>query len=432
MEKLLEMARKRDREDELSRFREKFCIPSHDDGSEQHYFCGHSLGLQAKSVPAAIGEDLAAWRNLAVRGHFEGEQPWMEQSEQLSSSLADLFGAQADEIAVMNTLTVNLHLMMVSFFRPEGARRKILIERHAFPSDRYAVESQLRFHGLDPAECLLEMAPREGGPLIDEGEIEEYFQANGDEIALVLWPGVQYVSGQAFNLRRVAGAARRAGALIGFDLAHYAGNLPLSLHDSGCDFAAWCHYKYLNAGPGAVGGCFIHRRHHGRGDLPRFHGWWGNDAQSRFRMERGFDPAAGAGAWQLSNPPVLAMSPLRASLEIFHEAGMERLRRKSVVMTEFITGGIQEYFSEWLEIITPADPVRRGSQLSIRLRSGRDAGRRLFEHLESNGVLTDWREPDVIRVAPAPLYNSFGDCYAFLKQLSAWPELKGIATRRSA
>ena len=425
MDRLLESARSRDRDDELRGFRDRFCIPSHHDGSEQHYFCGHSLGLQAKTVPAAIGEDLDAWQKLAVRGHFEGELPWMEQSEQLSRSLAELFGARADEIAVMNTLTVNLHLLMVSFFQPAGKRRKILIERHAFPSDRYAVESQLRFHGLDPAECLQELAPRDGGPLIDESEIEEYLRANGDEIALVLWPGVQYVSGQAFDLARVTGAARRAGARIGFDLAHYAGNLPLALHASDCDFAAWCHYKYLNAGPGAVGGCFIHRRHHGRDALPRFHGWWGNDANSRFRMEHGFDPAAGAGAWQLSNPPVLAMSPLRASLKIFHEAGMERLREKSVAMTDFIAGGIQEHFHERLEIITPADPARRGCQLSIRVRSGRDDGRDLFENLERNGVLTDWREPDVIRVAPAPLYNSFGDCYALLKQLSVWMEAEG-------
>jgi kynureninase len=425
MKKLLETARKLDREDELGPFRSKFYIPPHHDGTDQVYFCGHSLGLQAKSVESAVGEDLHAWRELAVRGHFEGKLPWIDYNDRLCQPLAQLVGASPAEIVVMNTLTVNLHLLMISFFRPQGRRRKILIEKHAFPSDRYAVESQLRFHGLDPADALVELEQQDGQQLIEESALESFLAANGDEIALVLWPGVQYISGQAFDLERVATAVRRAGAVAGFDLAHYIGNLPLSLHESGCDFAAWCHYKYLNAGPGAVGGCFVHKRNHGRGDLPRFHGWWGNDRESRFRMEHNFAPAAGADAWQLSNPPVLAMAPLRVSLDIFHQAGAQRLRRKSRALTAWLEDGIRNHLDGLLEIITPADPARRGCQLSMRVRSGRENGRQLFRYLEDHGVITDWREPDVIRVAPVPLYNRFEDCYELLRQMSAWADPTG-------
>ena len=425
MEKLLETAKKLDREDELSRFRSNFYIPPHHDGSDQIYFCGHSLGLQAKAVESALGEDLQAWRELAVRGHFEGKHPWLDYNDRLCQPLAELVGASPPEIVVMNTLTVNLHLLMISFFRPQGKRRKILIEKHAFPSDRYAVVSQLRFHGLDPVDALVEFEQQAGEQVIEESALETFLEANGDEIALVLWPGVQYISGQAFDLERVAVAARRAGAVAGFDLAHYIGNLPLSLHESGCDFAAWCHYKYLNAGPGAVAGCFIHQRHHGRNDLPRFHGWWGNDRGSRFRMEHGFAPAAGADAWQLSNPPVLAMAPLRVSLDIFHQAGAERLRRKSRALTAYLEDGIRNHLDELLEMITPADPARRGCQLSMRVRSGRENGRQLFRYLEDRGVITDWREPDVIRVAPVPLYNRFEDCYELLRKMSAWADTTG-------
>jgi kynureninase len=431
METLAEIASKLDREDELGRFRDKFCIPPHGDGSGQHYFCGHSLGLQAKSVEDIVGEDLHAWRTLAVRGHFEGEFPWMDYNDRLCRPLARLAGANPSEVVVMNTLTVNLHLLMVSFFRPQGKRRKILIEKHAFPSDRYAVESQLRFHGLDPADCMLELEQQSGERLIQESALESFLQAQGDEVALVLWPGVQYVSGQAFDLARVAAAARRAGARVGFDLAHYIGNLPLALHDSGCDFAAWCHYKYLNAGPGAVAGCFIHERHH-QGVLPRFHGWWGNERESRFRMESGFSPSPGARAWQLSNPPILAMAPLRASLDIFDDAGMERLRAKSRALTAYLENGIRDNFDGLLEIITPSDHARRGCQLSMRICSDRRNGRHLHRYLEQRGVITDWREPDVIRVAPVPLYNRFEDCFALLRQVLAWSEATGNPACRSA
>ncbi len=432
MEKHLDNARQLDREDGLASFRDQFFIPRQDDGSPQHYFCGHSLGLQAHSVAPVVQQELHAWRELAVRGHFEGDQPWMDCNKRLSAALAELVGASPSELVVMNTLSVNLHLLMVSFFQPRGRRRKILIEKHAFPSDRYAVESQLRFHGLDPAENLVELEPAGGGHLFEESTVETYLQEHGENIALVLWPGVQYISGQAFDLERVATAARQAGAKVGFDLAHFIGNLPLSLHASGCDFAAWCHYKYLNAGPGAIAGCFVHERHHQARALPRFNGWWGNDRASRFRMEQAFAPSDGAAAWQLSTPPILSMAPLDASLALFLEAGMDRLRNKSRALTAYLQHGIENHLDGVIEVLTPADPERRGCQLSLRVRSGRERGRHLFLYLKEHGVLTDWREPDVIRVAPVPLYNRFADCAALLQAISDWAGLTGTPSCRSA
>jgi len=420
MKQLLDSARALDREDPLREFREQFWIPPHEDGSEQVYLCGHSLGLQPRSAESALTRELERWRTLAVSGHFQGRPSWIDFGDGLAESMAALVGANAAEVTVMNTLTVNLHLLMVSFFRPEGRRRKILIEQGAFPSDRYAVESQLRFHGLDPAECLVELAPRGGSRLIEERDIEAWLQANGDEVALVLWPGVQYSSGQAFDLARITAAAHSAGARVGFDLAHSAGNLPLQLHDCGCDFAAWCSYKYLNGGPGAVAACFVHARHADGSALPRFEGWWGNERSGRFRMERSFTAAAGAEAWQLSTPPIFAMAPLRASLELFSAAGMDRLRAKSRRMTDWLAQGIESRLGGLLEIITPASPERRGCQLSLRVRAGRDQGRRLYDWLARNGVVADWREPDVLRVAPAPLYNRFEDCCILLERIQDW------------
>lgn len=422
---LLERARGLDREDELRGFRDEFWIPPHGADGRQAYFCGHSLGLQPRGAEAAVRRELDAWRERAVAGHFRGSPPWMEFGDDLAQGLAALVGAQADEVTVMNTLTVNLHLLMVSFFSPRGRRRKILIESGAFPSDRYAVASQLRFHGLDPAECLVELAPRDGGRLIEEDEVEEWLRTHGDEVALVLWPGVQYATGQAFDLARIAGAAQAAGARVGFDLAHAAGNLPLRLHDSGCDFAAWCTYKYLNGGPGAIAASFVHRRHFGDADLPRFEGWWGNARDSRFLMEPRFAAAAGAEAWQLSNPPVLSMAPLRASLELFRAAGMERLRAKSVAMTAWLADAATAELGDVLEVLTPADPARRGCQLSLRVRRGRAHGRRLFEHLGRHGVVADWREPDILRVAPVPLYNRYEDAGAFLTRTLEWAHGEG-------
>lgn len=420
MEQLLENARALDRQDPLRAFREQFWIPPHEAGKEQVYLCGHSLGLQPRAAEAALSKELERWRTLAVAGHFHGQPAWIDFGDGLAESMAGLVGARPAETTVMNTLTVNLHLLMVSFFRPAGRRRKIVIERGAFPSDRYAVESQLRFHGLDPAACLVELAPADGGRLIEEDEVENWLRAHGDEVALVLWPGVQYSSGQAFDLQRIAAAAHSAGARIGFDLAHSAGNVPLRLHDWDCDFAAWCTYKYLNGGPGAVAACFVHARHAGDASLPRFEGWWGNDRSGRFRMEPKFTPAAGAEAWQLSTPPILAMAPLRASLELFAAAGMERLRAKSRHMTEWLARGIEERLGGVIEILTPLDAQRRGCQLSLRVRAGHEQGRRLYEYLGRRGVVTDWREPDILRVAPVPLYNRFEDCHAFLGHVQRW------------
>lgn len=423
-----ETARQMDLDDPLRAFRHEFWIPRHRDGKEQLYFCGNSLGLQPRRLQKVMADELEAWKQLGVEGHFKGDRPWMPYHEFLRQPLASLTGALPGEVVAMNSLTVNLHLMMVSFFRPQGSRNKILIERQPFPSDRYAVESQLQFHGLDPEQCLVEFGSASDQRLIEESAIEDYLQQHGKEVALVLWPGVHYASGQLFDLDRISAAARACGAHVGFDLAHAVGNVPLALHDSGADFAVWCSYKYLNAGAGAVAGCFVHERHHGRSALPRLHGWWGADPAVRFKMGPEFVPAKGVDAWQLSNPPILAMAPVRASLEVFAEAGMQRLRQKSVAMTAWLERLIQQHLHAFLEIITPANPQRRGCQLSLRVRAGREAGRKLFLYLEQRGVITDWREPDVIRVAPVPLYNSFEDCAGLVQAILTYATGPGDST----
>jgi len=421
----LRTAQRLDRSDPLRQFRAEFSFPRHSDGTDKLYFTGNSLGLQHQSVPLAVEEVLAAWRSRAVEGHFEGEHRWLTYHEGLRAGQAEMLGVGEHEIATMNTLTVNLHLAMISFYRPGPVRRRILIEEHAFPSDRYAVESQIRLHGLDPADCLVELGPEEGERLIPEERIEAYLREYGEAVALVLWPGVQYATGQVFDLVRIAAAARECGANVGFDLAHGIGNIPLSLKDSGCDFAAWCTYKYLNAGPGSVGGLYVDERHHGKADLPRLNGWFGNALDSRFRMAPEFQPAPGADAWQLSTHTTLAMAPLRASLEVFERAGFARLREKSIAMTGWLAGLIEAELGEALEIITPQQPERRGCQLSLRVRGGREAGRRLFSYLEQQGVVPDWREPDVIRVAPVPLYNSYQDCAELVDITRRWVEQGG-------
>ena len=413
----LEEARELDRKDPLSGFREQFWIPKKSDGCEQLYFCGNSLGLQPRRAREAVLDELTAWRDLAVEGHFKGQRPWTSYNDLLREPMARLVGAKPLEVAIMNSLTVNLHLLMVSFYRPLGQRNKILIEDQSFPSDRYAVESQIRMHGLDPAECLVEIAPAEGARTIDESIIEDYLAEHGEQVALVLWPGVQYASGQFFDLPRIVRAAHKAGAFCGFDLAHAVGNLPLQLGESGVDFAAWCTYKYLNAGMGAIAGCFVNERHGKTTDITRLHGWWGTDPESRFLMAPEFTPAEGAEAWVMSNPPILAMAPMRVSLELFEQAGMQALRRKSVEMTAYLEQLIRAELGDSLQIITPADPEKRGCQLSLRVLEGRDAGRKLFEQLEEAGTIPDWREPDVIRVAPVPMYNRFEDCWRFVNQV---------------
>ncbi len=411
-----EQAATLDRADPLASYRQRFHIPQHE-GKDEIYLCGNSLGLQPRDTQRLVQEELEDWQRLGVKGHFDGRRPWMPYHEQFMEPTARLVGAKPIEVVNMNSLTVNLHLMMTSFYRPTQDRHKLLIERGAFPSDRYAVESQVRLHGFDPDQSLIELSARDGDPHIPVEEIEALLAAEGQEIALVLLPGVQYYSGQAFDLKRIAAAGHAAGCRVGFDLAHAVGNLPLQLHDSGTDFAVWCNYKYMNAGPGAVAGCFVHERHAKAFDLPRLAGWWGHDKSSRFRMGPEFVPMQGAEGWQLSNPPVLGLTPLLASLGIFDEAGMPALREKSLKLTGYLEFLLKEKLTEHIHILTTADPAQRGCQLSLRLHKGRDAARRVFEQLEEAGVTGDWREPDVIRVAPVPLYNSYMDVFRFVEIL---------------
>ena len=412
-------ARALDEADELAPFRERFHFPTDDSGRPQLYFCGNSLGLQPKSTSDYVNAELEAWRRHAVDGHFRGERPWMPYHEFARDNLAELVGALPHEVVAMNTLTTNLHLMMVSFYRPRGERRRIVIERQAFPSDRYAVESQIRFHGLDPADALVELEDAPGSASVSLDTLEQYLDREGDTVALVLMPGVQYLSGQLQDMAGVCELGRRHGCAVGLDLAHAAGNARLALHEWGPDFAVWCSYKYLNAGPGAVAGCFVHERHAERPDLPRFAGWWGHDRETRFRMGPHFKPSRGADGWQLSNPPIMALAPLLASLEIFHDAGMARLRARSKRLTSHLAALIDEHLAGSVRILTPADPDRRGCQLSLQLLHGREHGRAVFEALQRNGVIGDWREPDVIRVAPTPLYNSFEDVVQLVAALHA-------------
>ena len=414
-----EYARQMDQADTLARFRSEFWIPKHSNGENQFYFCGNSLGLQPKRLGREMAIELEAWKDLGVAGHFRGRNPWMRYHEMLRAPLANLVGALPNEVVAMNSLTVNLHLMMVSFYRPEGSRNRILIEKQAFPSDRYAVESQIRFHGLDPDQCLVELAGDQQTGCLAEDEIINYLGEYGDQVALVMFPGVQYATGQVFDMERIAEAARSCGAAVGFDLAHAIGNVSLKLHDWGCDFAVWCSYKYLNSGPGAVAGCFIHEQHSHRSDLPRFQGWWGHDPDSRFLMPTDFNPASGVDAWQLSNPPIYAMAPLRVSLELFEEAGFAALREKSIALDYFLQKLLDEQVANAIQVITPRGIAMRGCQLSLRVMAGREAGRELFEALAVRGYICDWREPDIIRVAPVPLYNTFEEIWFlvdFLRQ----------------
>ena len=410
-----------DAADPLRAFRDEFLIPPHA-GRDSHYFCGNSLGLQPRAAREAIAAELDYWAELGVEGHFRGRLPWLDYHAYLRDDLARVTGALPTEVVAMNTLGVNLHLMMVSFYRPTRERPAILIEAGAFPTDRYAVESQIRFHGFDPAEALIELEGDGPHGTLSQSAIEAALDRHGDRIALMLLPGVQYRTGQAFDLAAITALAHRHGCRIGFDLAHAVGNLPLALHDSGADFAVWCSYKYLNGGPGAVGGAFVHERH-AQAELPRFAGWWGHDKTTRFRMGPKFVPTPGADGWQLSNPPILALAPLRVSLEIFRRAGMPRLREKSLALTGYLAWLVQHTLADVLEVVTPADPAQRGAQLSIRVRGGRERGRALFEHLLAHGVIGDWREPDVIRISPAPLYNRYADCLAFAQAVRGWSPL---------
>lgn len=402
---------------EPGHWRADFSIPNGATGQPQRYFCGNSLGLMPWAARTEVVAELERWASLGVEGHFLGETAWMPYHRLLTQPLADLVGAEPVEVVAMNTLTVNLQLLLTSFYRPQGTRTRILIEARAFPSDRHAVLGQLGLHGLDPATDLIELEPDPVSGLLEESALEALLAREGERIAMVLWPGVQYATGQRFDLPRIVRAAHAAGARIGLDLAHAVGNVPVDLHATGPDFAVWCSYKYLNSGPGALAGAFVHARHadfHG----PRLSGWWGHDQHTRFRMGPEFVPMRGAEGWQLSNPPIFAAAPLRASLAKFAAAGgMAVLRPLSVALTGHLESRLRAELDAVLQILTPRDPERRGAQLSLRIRAGREHGRRLFDALHAADCICDWREPDVIRVSPVPLYNTLQDVDALVDTL---------------
>jgi len=410
----LSNAQAMDEKDVLRSFRNEFHMPKRPNGDPFIYLCGNSLGLQPKSTDEAIQQELSDWKNLGVEGHFHAKHPWMPYHEFLTEAMAKVVGAKPDEVVVMNTLTVNLHLMMVSFYRPEGNRCKILIEADAFPSDKYAVESQIRLHGYDPQECLIELKARSGEACLRAEDIQRVIEQEGENISLIMLGNTNYYTGQYFDMKQISEWGHAKGCFVGFDCAHGAGNLPLKLHDSGCDFAVWCNYKYLNAGPGGMGGAFIHERHLNSKSIPRLEGWWGHNKDTRFKMRDAFEPIPTSEAWQLSNPPILAMAAVWASLKIFERAGMENLRSKAIALTGYLEELVMSLGDDVVNIITPSNPAERGSQLSIQVKN---ADKALFNRITEDGVIADWREPDVIRVAPVPLYNSFEDCYKFYEIL---------------
>jgi len=413
-------AREQDAADPLRHFRERFLIPRASAGAELAYLAGNSLGLQPRATGAHLQEELDDWAHLAVEAHFRGRRPWYSYHEQFRHSGAALVGANADarEVVMMNSLTVNLHLMMISFYQPTPARFKILLDWPAFPSDMYALETHIRSRGYDPAEAMVFVKPAEGAHIITDEQIESALEMHGEQLALVLFSGVNYFTGQLFDLATITALAHAQGCTVGFDLAHAAGNVELKLHEWGVDFAVWCSYKYLNAGPGAVAGCFVHSRHAESPNLPRLAGWWGNDPATRFRMhlnER-FIPQRGAEGWQVSNPPILALAPLKASLDLFMEATMPALRKKSLAMTTYLRQLIAHAKLPAVQIITPVDPSAHGCQLSLMIAGDL---KKTIDALERAGVVCDAREPNVIRAAPVPLYNTFHDCWRFMQALQS-------------
>jgi kynureninase len=405
-----------DANDPLAGYRDQFQLPQTSDGSTCLYLCGHSLGLQPKTVRSYVEQELQAWARLGVEAHFAARHPWLSYHETLTAQTARLVGATALEVVVMNALTVNLHLLFVSFYRPTPARYKILIEADAFPSDRYAVEAHLKWHGYVPRDALIALSPRDGESSVRTEDIEAVLAREGPSIALIWLGGVNYYTGQAFDMARITCAGHAQGCTVGFDLAHAAGNLVLRLHEWEVDCAVWCSYKYLNAGPGGVAGCFVHERHAQRPDLPRFAGWWGHNKATRFQMPPDFDPIPGAEGWQVSNPPILQLAALRASMALFDDVGMACLRAKSELLTSYLEFLLVQRAPDVVTIITPRDPQQRGAQLSLRISPH---GRALHERLTRAGVICDWREPDVIRVAPVPWYNSFMDVFIFVDRLVA-------------
>ncbi|WP_237274971.1 kynureninase [Tenacibaculum ovolyticum] len=410
----LDYAQQQDKEDKLAHLRNQFHIPKDKEGNEWLYFTGNSLGLQPKNTQKYIQQELDDWANYGVEGHFEGNTPWLPYHEFLTESMAKIVGAKPLEVVVMNTLTTNLHLLMVSFYQPTKKKYKIVIESDAFPSDRYAVQSQLKFHGFDVADGLIEWKPRAGEELLNIKDLETIVAEQGDEIALLLIGGVNYYTGQYLDLKRIAEIGHSKECFVGIDLAHGAGNISPELHDSGVDFAAWCTYKYLNSGPGSLGGLFVHEKHAHNKELPRFSGWWNHNKETRFNMRQPFDVMAGAEGWQLSNPPILSMAAIKASLDMFAEVGMEALREKSEKLTGYFEFLINQIGSDSIKIITPSNPKERGCQLSIQVKN---ADKSLHKKLTENNIITDWREPDVIRCAPVPMYTSFEDVYKMVSVL---------------
>ena len=411
MQNTLDYARLMDSQDTLASYRERFYIPQVN-GKDAFYFTGNSLGLQPKKTKDFLQQELDDWAYYGVEGHFLAKNPWISYHKILTEPFSRLVGARPTEVVAMNGLTVNLHLMLVSFYRPEGKRTKIICEAKAFPSDQYALESQVKFHGLNPKETIIEVAPRDGEHTIREEDIQAKINELGNELALVFWGGVNYYTGQVFDIRAMTKSAHAVGAICGIDLAHAVGNISLKLNDWEVDFACWCSYKYLNSGPGGISGVFVHEKHAYKPELPRFAGWWGYEEDTRFMMSPSFKPMRGAEGWQLSNAPVFSMACCKASMEIFDEVGMHKLEKKSLLLTnfmEFILNDITERFDNCnFEIITPKETIARGCQLSVLMHG---QGKEMFDFLTAEGVIADWREPNVIRMAPVPLYNTFEDVY---------------------
>lgn len=412
-EATLEYAQSQDQVDILFPFRERFLFPQHND-MDTIYFCGNSLGLQPKSVSYLMEKELRDWARYGVEGHFKAAYPWFSYHHFFNERLAKIVGADKDEVVAMNTLTVNLHMLMMSFYRPSGKRYKILMEAGAFPSDQYAVETQVRMHGYDPEDAIIEITPAAGQHLIEDKDIINAINEAGDSLALVMIGGVNYYTGQFFDLPDITKAAHGVGAYAGYDLAHAVGNIPLKLHDWNVDFACWCSYKYLNSGPGGVGGAFVHQKHGDDPTLFRLAGWWGNEEKTRFKMQKGFVPQKGAASWQMSNAPVFNMVAHNASLDIFEKADINELRRKSLRLTGYMEYLLKQITHLEFEIITPAEHHRRGCQLSMLFGP---KGREVFDTLTERGIIADWREPNVIRIAPVPLYNTYEDCYRFYEAL---------------
>ena len=406
-----------DRDDPLQHFRAQFHVPRDSQGNELVYLCGHSLGLQPHSTAQVINEELDAWARLGVDGHFHSVRPWLSYHEQVTPQLARLVGAQPDEVVAMNSLTVNLHLMLASFYQPTATRFRILIEERAFSSDRYAAASHLKLHGVTQADALIEIPARESDYTLPTEVLLEYIERFGPSTAVVLLPGVQFLSGQRLDLARITAAAHRHGCLVGFDLAHAIGNVPLELHDWNIDFAVWCSYKYLNSGPGAIGGCFVHQRHGRDMNRERLAGWWGHQKNTRFDMPQVFEPIAGAEGWQVSNPSIFALAPLLASLRMFEEASFSALRDKSVRLTAYLYDLLNSTSDGRVQILTPSNPNERGCQLSLRLNESPARAKAIHTALTQRGFICDWREPDVVRVAPVPFYNTFTEAWRFAEAL---------------